>query len=97
MKKYILGIIAFLFVFAASAYTFQSKNQPNSEKPVLQEWFEFIGMPGEENNASKYQLVTIEPDCEGGSNRCAVFAERQTGTNPVIPNLSQQYDIYTKP
>lgn len=97
MKKYVLGIIAFLFLFAASAYTFQSKSQPTNEKPVLQEWFEFIGMPGEENIASKYQLVSSEPDCEGGSNRCAVYATRQTGSNPVVPNLNLQYDIFTKP
>lgn len=91
------GIIGFLFVIVASAYTIQTKNESFKEKPLVQEWFVFDGMTGEENIASKYHLVTTEPDCEGGSNRCAVYAERQTGSNPVIPNLSLQYDIFTKP
>jgi len=98
MKKYFLSASVFLFLVMASAFVKNDQRETFSAKPLTQEWFIFTGAPGQENDPSKYQLVTMEPDdCTGGTVRCSIFAQRQTASNPVVPNLSQPYDYFNKP
>ena len=96
MKKYLFAASVILLMIMGSAFVMQDQNK-STTKPIVQEWFIFDGLPGEENDPSKYHLETHEPDCPEGTKRCAVYAQRQMGSNPVVPNLSQSYDIFTKP
>ena len=72
--------------------TFAFKSVPTASKGVIaKQWFTYNGStPAGESDQLNYTLYTGtgEPQaCEGSEMRCAIFAEPQTVSGVVRPNL----------
>lgn len=95
MKKFsFLPVIALMIAFAASAFTTSTKDVTSTN----QLWYEFTG--GDPNVATDYEIMgtgTVEPECETGSERCAVKASAHPELGATYPNLDdEQIDIRDK-
>ncbi|MBC7851370.1 MAG: hypothetical protein H7Y31_16625 [Chitinophagaceae bacterium] len=96
MKKYIVAFALLLIVGVTTAFTVRINDKAPKQDPTAQEWFIFNGVAGQENDATKYSFVAMDPDCDNiGTKRCAVFATPQTA-NPTRPNLGLPYTPHTK-
>ncbi len=98
MKKLFIALAIIVITGVATAFTVQNKANKAPKASYIQEWFVFNGVAGQENDPIKYSLVSGDPNCPSfGAKRCAIYGTRQTGSNPVIPDLTKSYTVFTKP
>ena len=96
MKKFrfVLPMIALVIGLAMSAFTTSTKPDSNT----TQLWYEFTG--GDPNVATDYEIMgtgTVEPECETGSERCAVKASAHPVHGASYPDLDdEEIDIRDK-
>lgn len=81
-KSFIFGLA--LMLGAAGAFTTQASKSASRLDPV---YWNFNGTQDQINDPSQYSYSADDPGCAGGTDRCAIKANRST-SNPNQPNLS---------
>ncbi len=95
MKKYVFAMIAIVCALSLFAFT----NQANHKKPVVDEkWFLFNGLPGEENDETKYSVITPQPSSapclQSAIYMCAIKIEPNGSNQPDFLNHTASVKRY---
>lgn len=91
MKKYLLGLFAFVLAIGASAFT--SNKEVKAKSLTAKYWvYNLYGQPGQDlainqDNPQNYSLTggggTEQLNCPAGEHRCGVLAE-ESGGEPIM-------------
>jgi hypothetical protein len=81
-KSFIFGLALVLGV--AGGFTTKASKPASKLDPV---YWNFNGTQAQISDPSKYSYSADDPNCAGGSDRCAVLANRSS-SNPNQPNLA---------
>lgn len=101
MKKLIFSLMAIAIGVAVWAIVPRSVQKQVTENTELEiKWFQYIG--GDPSSPNSYELRTMEPDCEGFTNLCAIQATSNAGsperpTQDAIDALAVASNNFTQP
>ena len=94
MKKYVFAMIAVLFTLTLFAFT----KHADQKAIVDEKWFLFNGLPGEENDETKYSVITPQPSSapclQSATYMCAIKIEPNGSNQPDFQNHTASLKRY---